>query len=194
MNDSTPYWHGGGPDKAEGTRIRPDHKPRTPQQALQGLMLQAMGYDSVRDPNRVYYTSDREFARAWAAYRYRDGDGALYRVRPVFPESCRPDPDCPRAGFATAELEVIAVEETDIRMPKEDMQRGVYKYSAWDDGSPQYDEGGYLLPSPQHRQFGVTASDYRAIPRWHPFPDEVALHPDGRLTWPMPPPGTEELF
>lgn len=189
--DDAPYWHGGASGRQVGDRITPQ-----PAASIEELILgEALGYNAVRDPGRVYYTNDRELARAWAAGATR-GNGSLYRVRPVFPNKCRPDSDYPDVAFSTPELEVLAVEEVDLTMSSEEQRSRVLKHHTWTDGSPQYDEDGYFQPPPEHRVFGMTAADYREIvPRWYLRPTKVTLEmPSGKISCPELPPEFEALM
>lgn len=192
-DDEKDYWHGGVSGISVGDRISSRAGGTSSADKFRRDVEQAVGYDEVRDPNRVYYTTDREVARAWASRI--GGGGSLYRVIPVFPNSCAPDTDYPTVAFSTPELEVVAVEETNVRLSREDRRSRVMKYHTWDDGSPQYDADGYFQPPPQHREFGKTAAQYRHIPRWYPLPQEVSLYPaEGRIEFPTVPSVLEDYL
>lgn len=79
------YWHGGAPDLRPGDRIEPrkagdDHHLLddcpTCQARREGRQLE---HDD-NDPALVYVTTDREYARLYAAGY---PNGALYRVKPL---------------------------------------------------------------------------------------------------------------
>lgn len=181
------YWHGGASGISVGDRIALRRGGKSSSDKFRRRVEQAVGYNEVRDTDGVYYTTDREFARAWASIGI-GGGGSLYRVRPVFPDSCAPDTDYPRISFSTRELEVLAVEETNIVMTRQERRSRVMKYHTLSDGSLQYDADGYFQPPPEHRKFGKTAAQYRHVPRWYPLPQEVLLYPNGRIEFPTVPP------
>jgi hypothetical protein len=140
--------------------------------------------NEVRDQKRVYFSSDRELARAWAVVGC--SGGTLYRVRPVPPSSLEIDPDYPDGGFSARRAEVLEVVETTIAMSEDQANRIVGRHQTWSDLSPMYDEDSYLLPPPEHRSVGKTPADHRHFGRWFPLIGPLRLEPSGEI-WAVQP-------
>ena len=91
MTGQPRYWHGGVPDLRAGDLIRPGSS-RRPHEGCPFCDVRASGLAIVIDghlmdgpsayPDRVYLTTDREYARHYASLY---GRGDLYRVEPVGP-------------------------------------------------------------------------------------------------------------
>jgi hypothetical protein len=178
------YWHGGRRNIPVGDSIKSPHERRqqwlTHERAIE--RIQALnGYNDDRDPKCVYFTTDRQLARGWAALHFtHEGGGALYRVKPMPPSSLAADPDYLDVGFSARRALVLEVAEDDVAMDQDEANRAVNRYSVWSDLSPIYDSDGYMLPCPEHRAFGVTAESYRRLGKWFLHPGRVALC-DGRI-------------
>ncbi|MDO2384300.1 hypothetical protein QRB41_12920 [Mycobacterium avium subsp. hominissuis] len=136
----------------------------------------------------MYFTTDRELARGWATHLDFEGGGSLYRVRPAPPSSLELDPDYPGVGFAARRAVVLEVVEDLVEMDDEEVQRVTNgRYTRWEDGSPVYDQDGYMLPPPAARDAGAPAEAYRHFGRWFTIPPgfivgwlghgEAFLHP-----------------
>lgn len=83
----TPYWHGGVPGLSVGDLIKPGHERKHHDgcQWCEARKAQAEGGDApfldpLAKPDRVYFTSDRLYAKHYASLY---GRGWLYRVEPV---------------------------------------------------------------------------------------------------------------
>jgi hypothetical protein len=178
------YWHGGRRGIAAGEHLKSPHERRREwlphERKIEHLAAQ-MGYNNDRDPKRVYFTTDRELARGWAATHFeREDGGALYLVKPMPPSSLEPDPDYLGTGFCARRALVLDVPEDTVQMLSDDAQRAIcLRYSLWSDLSPMYDFDGYMLPPPEHRAAGATAETYRHLGTWIADPGSVALL-DGR--------------
>lgn len=97
-DDSVPrpalLWHGGAPGLRVGDRLLPPSQTGLAFTRLQASLEAGLGPIAQR-PDRVYMTSERKLARAWAGIWTLDGvrygGGALYRCEPD--EPLEPDPD-----------------------------------------------------------------------------------------------------
>lgn len=183
------YWHGGRRRIAVGDLITSPHErrrdmPRKERQ-LEAIARQ-MGYNTDRDPKRVYFTTDRELARGWAMHPMLldEGGGALYRVKPVPPSSVESDNDYLPVGFSARRAEVLEVVEDLVQMSEADADRARAKYSTWEDYStPMYDADGYLTPPPTHREQGAGPELYRHFGKWFPIlPGQAMVLRDGQVT------------
>lgn len=174
------FWHGGAHGLRPGDYLKsPDERRDELSHAERRFEALAahVRYTQLRDPKRVYFTIDRNLARAWAVLvpPVGGGPGALYRVRPVPPASLQEDPDYQGVGFSARRAEILEVAEPIVRMSPDDAYLACRKYRRWDDGSPQYDQDGYFLPPPQHRRLGKSAEDYRCLGKWFDRTDDVAV-------------------
>ena len=188
---SVSYWHGGIAglhvgDFIESSLSRLRRRQQTPLERTR-QMTYAVGHGhKVYDRNRVYFTTDPELARTFALGSTLSSSGALYRVRPVPPSSLEVDPDFPDCGFSARRAEVIEVTEPRVEMSEETARRISSKYVKWSDDSPMYDDEGYLLPPPEHREVGKTPADYRHFGRWFPLIGTLRLEPTGEI-WAVQP-------
>lgn len=175
---ATQYWHGGAPGRVVGDELlsRDDAARLLTTPTTHGLQA---GYAlGVTRPDRVYFTSDRNFARAYAS-RHQTGDrttgvvyerGSLYRVEPI--GAVEEDQDFSGRGvsWCAPKARVVAVEEKDVYLELVAATGYVGPYMAWDDGSPIYNATGDYLPSPVLRRAGSTEEDFKGrYPAWFPF-------------------------
>ena len=170
---SVDYWHGGRRGIAVGDMLRSPYERRREWSAIERqteAMMAQIGYDADRNPRRVYFTTDRELARAWAMHLEIEGGGSLYRVRPAQPSSLEPDPDYLGVGFSARRAVVLEVVEDLVVMDDEEARRITGQYYVWEDGSPIYDLDGYMLPPPAARDAGAPAAAYRHFGRWFQVP------------------------
>ncbi|TXH08417.1 MAG: hypothetical protein E6R04_10740 [Spirochaetes bacterium] len=167
----TDFWHGGRRGIAVGEYIRsPDERRRewSARERQIEALARRTGYNSDRDPKRVYLTTDRELARGWVIRCLQgEGGGALYRVRPLPPSSVESDPDFEETGFSARRALVLEVAEDPVQMTEDQALRAVTaRYSLWSDDSRMYDDDGYMLPPPEHQAAGATPELYRHLGRW----------------------------
>lgn len=161
------FWHGGVPGLGVGDIIEaPDANPT----AL--ALHQAAGDDYIADTSRTYITPIREFARSYAKrleplVADPGFAGSLYRVEPLGP--LEHDPDFPGGvSFACRTARILEVEEVNCaRITFYEVTQAVGPYMTWSDGTPIYDEDGYLRPSPELAGHGVTAATLRQLGPWH---------------------------
>jgi hypothetical protein len=105
-------WHGGAPGRRVGDLLLPPSQTGVISAVLQ-MSLEAGMADISQRPDRVYVTTDRHLAEAWAGVWTPDGakhgGGALYRVEA---EDLEPDEDLlslTGVSFQTAQARVSAV-------------------------------------------------------------------------------------
>jgi hypothetical protein len=161
------FWHGGTPGLVIGDLIQaPDDNPTAM------ALHEAGGDDYLADTSRTYVTPLRSFARAYAKrleplVADEGFAGSLYRVEPL--SALEHDPDFPEGvSFACRAARILAVEEVNCaRMTFYESTQAVGPYMTWADGTPIYDEHGYLLPSPELAREGVTASTLQQLGPWH---------------------------
>lgn len=129
MTTDTRYWHGGAPGLRPGDLIEPrpvgdtrhlvDGCP-TCEARRNGTQLDS----DDNDPHMVYVTTDREYARVYAAgYPH----GALYRVDPVGDLTDRAEHDfAPSWGCQSAR--VLAVYDAYVTMTRKQLERAMRRW------------------------------------------------------------------
>ena len=163
----TVYWHGGAPGLRVGALLVPN-----------ASSVHRSAYrdaDVEYDITKVYVTSDRQLARAFAA-SYRGptdaGAGTLYRVGPELP--LEPDPDYPfepPVSFTCPKAKVLRVAESRVRMSDIELTKATAPYAFWPDGSPMYDGDGYLTLDAATANNGVTVEMLRSLGPWRHYTD-----------------------
>ncbi|MGX1779267.1 hypothetical protein ACWIGW_44670 [Nocardia brasiliensis] len=143
------------------------------------------------DPTRVYVTGLKRVARGFAA-RFASAPmrggrlGAVYRVAPV--GELVPDDDFPERARCWSAERAQVVEVVTARVPASAkvVNEVLGPFMEWDDGTPVYDERGYMLPPPQMRAYGVIAADLVRFGRWVEY-GEIAYFPAfGEVRWTRP--------
>ncbi|MFE1264433.1 hypothetical protein ACFW5X_28385 [Streptomyces albogriseolus] len=89
-----PYFHGGFPGLKPGDQLLPPDATGTDHR-LSSYALALGGPAHATRTDVVYMTTDRQVAKAYAAFY---PDGALYAVTPESPVD--PDPDCREPGLS----------------------------------------------------------------------------------------------
>ncbi|WP_071288237.1 hypothetical protein [Mycolicibacterium llatzerense] len=171
----TDYWHGGRRGIAVGGLIRSPHERRhewSTRERQAEAVARLTGYNADRNPKLVYFTTDRDLARAWAATHFEaEGGGSLYRVRPLPPSSLETDTDYEPVGFSARRAEVLEVVEDLVAMGADAADAAIGRYATWEDYiSPMYDADGYMLPPPAARALGAPAEMFRHFGRWFSIP------------------------
>lgn len=146
-DDEPSYWHGGPPGIGVGDRLQPRQASK--------LALSTYRDRGAEYVDRVYFGTDLEFARSWAAtYAVRHGQqgvtGSVYRVRPI--GRVERDPDFlfgDAVSWMSPAAEVVEVEETEVVMPATESTRRVGQYMYWPDGTPMYSSHGFLTRGPE---------------------------------------------
>ncbi|RCG27233.1 hypothetical protein DQ384_26305 [Sphaerisporangium album] len=132
MNDIR-LWHGGFPGLKPSDLLLP---PDQTGSLTSARLLKGMGFDPHANgveadrmrSDRVYLTTDRGLARAYAACwitqtggEYRLGRGALYVARPV--GESWPDPDMPDGCIECDRAEIVTVYDAAVRMTEREITR-----------------------------------------------------------------------
>ncbi|WP_160469932.1 hypothetical protein [Clavibacter michiganensis] len=169
------YWHGGYPGLSVGQVLRPPRDIPGAAEYLREQIASMQGTSYGEHPgefDRVYVTTDRQLARAFAhKMRNQLGEsvGALYRVQPVGP--LEPDPDyedvVPGLSSSCPVARIEEVEEDPVVMTLLEERAAAGKYQTWKTGGPMYDADGWILPNDGLRAFGLTEADTRAL--WAPW-------------------------
>ncbi|MHA3838265.1 hypothetical protein ACXR8F_21335 [Terrabacter sp. AAH1] len=115
-------YHGGAPGRRPGELLLPPsvtglNATLRDQSRAQGLRNITQRHD------RVYVTSHRELARAfaggWKDSVGRIGRGSLYRVEA---EECDPDPDLPGLGISFQTPQAVVTGVIDAHVPRNDLK------------------------------------------------------------------------
>jgi GNAT superfamily N-acetyltransferase len=170
------FWHGGTPGLEPGTVLVGRAEAAASGHDLTHYGLQT-GYSiGLTDPGRVYFSSDRVFARGFAArLNTRDSStgivfqhGALYRVEPI--GDVDEDPDFRGSGvsWSAPQARVIAVEQDDVVLDAYAQMECVGPYMKWSDGSPIYTSSGRYLLSPEQRKAGQHVAHITGLHPWTP--------------------------
>lgn len=155
------YWRGGRTGLEIGTILIPRAEAERNGDDMTHYDLQR-GYGmNVTDPERVYFSSNREFARGFAG-RIQGGDsdtgivyqhGALYEVEPL--GEIEKDPDFEGGvSWCAPSARIIAVEEVNVRLNPFEVSERLGPFTTWTDGSPVYTQNGRYIPSPEQIAFG----------------------------------------
>lgn len=170
------YWHGGRTGLEVGTILISRSEAERDGADLTHYDLQR-GYGmKVTDPERVYFSSNREFARGFAG-RIQGGDsdtgivyqhGALYEVEPL--GEIEKDPDFEGGvSWCAPRARIIAVEETNVRLNPFEVSERLGPYTTWTDGSPVYTPNGRYIPSPEQIAFGGIEAVFAMAERIFPW-------------------------
>lgn len=176
MTAGSRYWHGGFPGIKVGSPLL------SPQDAVAARI--PIAYTPREHPeagivsrtDRVYFSTDQDFARAYAFQTeittpsgVPAGRGTLYRVEPA--GQVEEDPDFAGHGISWCAPRAVIVEvvEIDVRMRARDATRAIGIYASWDDGRPMYLEDGRLCLTWQMESIGLTQESVDEIVRpWTP--------------------------
>jgi hypothetical protein len=105
--------------------------------------------------DRVYFTTDVELARAFAAIiQDTAGTSAVYEVRPI--DDFEVDADYPATGFQSVKALIVGVVEVDINLTKAERGIRCQPYETYTDGRHVHDESGRLQLSPPMAAAGFT--------------------------------------
>lgn len=167
------YWHGGRAGLEPGTILVPRAVAEREGADLSHYNMQP-GYGlGVTDAERVYFSSSRELARAFAG-RIQTLDpetgvivehGALYDVEPI--GDIEEDPDFERVSWCAPRARVISVEESDVRLTPYEITRRTGPHTSWRDGSPVYTPEGHYIPSPEQKAAPLHPV-FSLLHRWTP--------------------------
>ncbi|WP_131812533.1 hypothetical protein [Mycolicibacterium fortuitum] len=148
-----------------------------PKRKREGARLSKAQYqhlsDNLHNPDLVYFTTDRELARAWCVR----SKGALLRVEPVGP--IEPDPDFPGTSFSAAQAVVIDVAEQPVTMSQLSARKAFAAYQP-----ESFDEKGFIRPAQRLADIfaaaGRTSAAFRKAGRY-PNPQRFALRGPGLM-------------
>lgn len=171
------YWHGGQPGLTEGTVLVGRDDAPAHEVASTGYDLQEGYALGVTRPDRVYFSSEREFARGFAA-QLRIGDattgmvfqhGALYEVEPI--GEVEEDVDFLGRGvsWCAPQARIVRVVESNVTLSSYQTTERIGPYMTWSDGSPMYGRSGEYLPSPEQVAAGVFPVWQDTLPAWTPY-------------------------
>lgn len=157
MTEILAYYHGGMPGLIAGHFITPPSERLT------------TPTEEVTNPERIYVTTDFSLARSYAAQWNRHGGGTVYRVEPT---ALAPDPDsADDFNHEAQRARILEVSETYVTMSFLEISKIQGPGKRWSTHEDHvYDSKGWLLPSPQMLQAGITAADCRKLGmRWAPL-------------------------
>lgn len=166
------YWHGGVPGRQVGDFIlSANDRAKDPTVAAEHR-FRTTGVAGITRPDHVYFTTHRDFARAYAG-NYSEAHeltgakylhGTLYRVEPEGPIEF--DPDFPqRVSYSATRARVVEVVEEDVFMTPFDALAVIGPHRTFEGGGPMYSRDGEYLPDPRMRQ---VASNIGPYPAWIP--------------------------
>lgn len=172
------FWHGGLPGLGPGDVLLSRADIEASGFSLPHHQVQPGYALGITDPGRVYFTTNREFARGWAAQQaVRDPDtgisisqGALYRVRPM--GSIEPDPDFAHTSvsWCAPRACILEVEESSVSLDLYAATERIGPHIPWQDGSPVYAEDGSYLLAPEQIKDGAPAYQVLGLLRpWTPL-------------------------
>lgn len=137
MTEQLRLFHGGIPDLRVGDVITP-HEPNVIddcpicQARAAGLTYTVDGHaidPPTGRPDRVYVTTDREYARFYAS-KYRLGD--LYRVEPATPGDLEPSTEDPFPTWTTTAARITSIYSKCIRLTWGERRRLQRRWAAVD--------------------------------------------------------------
>jgi len=163
--DSTQYWHGGVPLLKVGDTLLPGGGGSFAAQTIRGA-----GNGAQFTSGMVYFTTDRDLARAYAqSLKVDGGNGALFRVVPHGVPVRDPDylDPAPAISFMARRANIVAVEEQEVTsMAEEEIGRAFGRYQFWAPNEPYCRPDGTVRPGPSLRAEGWTPDSFALLPKW----------------------------
>lgn len=154
--DTATYWHGGRPGMTPGTVLLGRADAEATGVDLSFYSGTDVAGDPVPEPDRVYMSSDREFARGFAGLmQLRDtqtgvaSHGALYAVEPIGDVEADPDFASSEVSWSAPKARIAAVVEEDVDLDLYEIGARIGPHQEWVDQSPVYTAEGEYLPSPE---------------------------------------------
>jgi GNAT superfamily N-acetyltransferase len=171
------YWHGGWPGLEPGTVLV--GSAEAPQHGINPTryMPRYTGAEpNPTDPKRVYFSSSRDFAKAFAARMHtRDittgvafQHGALYRVEPLGDVEMDPDFEIGGVSWCAPQARIVAVEDPNVMADVYTATKALGPYMTWSDQSPVYTDQGKYIPSPEQIRAGQSQSLLVSLLPWTP--------------------------
>lgn len=129
------------------------------------------------DPSKVYFSTDLDFARAFATNtQISDAPtgvvfqrGALYRVEPIGQVELDPDFHNSDVSWCAPRARIVAVEDPNVMMDAYTAAEHIGPHMSWADGSAIYSETGEYLLSPEQKQSDHTQSRLQSLLPWTPL-------------------------
>lgn len=157
------YWHGGWPGLEPGTVLVGSVEAPQHGIELERYRPRYAGSEAnPTDPNRVYFSSSRDFAKAFAARMHtRDittgvsfQHGALYRVEPLGDVEEDPDFKVGGVSWCAPQARIVAVEDPNVMVDVYTATEIIGPFMTWSDQSPIYTAKGGYIPSPEQIRVG----------------------------------------
>jgi len=169
------YWHGGAPGRQPGDYLLSLEAATSVPGSMTAHTRQRGYAIGLTRSNRVYFSSDRNVARAFAAmYQTADREsgivyerGTLYRVEPEGGIEEDEDFAGKNVSWCAPKARIVEVEETQVYMEYPAATRYIGPLMTWDDGTPIYSRTGAYLPSPTLRAAGYSAASFAG--RYQPW-------------------------
>lgn len=153
------YWHGGVPGLKVGTVLLSRAEARRTGVDLNADGLRNGQSEDVTHPERVYFSTEKEFARGFAAMHqiaeHTTGivyeRGTLYEVEPIGPVETDTDFRVGGVSWCAPAARVTAVAEVNVQLSAFEANQRTGPYMTWQDGSPIYTPTGRYIPSPEQK-------------------------------------------
>lgn len=176
MTTEPTYWHGGFPGIQVGSQLLSPTDAAAARIPIAYTPRDRPELGIVSRTDRVYFSTNQEFARAYAFQTEvitpsgaLTSRGTLYRIQPIGAVEEDPDFAGHDVSWCAPGAVVVEVVETDVRMRARDATRAIGIYSSWDDGRPMYLEDGRLCITWQMESIGLTQEAVDEIVRpWTP--------------------------
>jgi len=165
ISRASTFWHGGVPGLRVGDELLPGGGGLLAAQTARGSSDGAHLNSGL-----VYFTTDRELARAYAQSLkvLGVGTGSLYRVEPlgaVVRDPDYPDP-APAISFGAPRARVTLVEQRSVTgMTETEIGRAFARYQYWAPNDPLCDADGTTRPGGYTAE-GWTAEAFALLPPW----------------------------
>jgi hypothetical protein len=149
------FWHGGAPGLEVGTMLLSAEAAVRAGRRDTAHGAQPGYADGTTDVGQVYFTTDRELARAFCC-TIPGVRGTLYRVDPIGPIAPDPDFDRHDVSWSAGGAVIVDVEEVGVTLTPTERAARFGRYMAWPSREPMYDADGRFLVSSEQRAAGLT--------------------------------------
>lgn len=173
------FWHGGSPGLEPGTVLLGRAEAESTGAVSPARYEQQHGYAlGLTSPERVYFSSSREFAEGFAArFTMRDDitgtgvvmqHGALYEVEPLGPIEVDPDFESSGVSWCAPRARIVSIANPDVRLDPHASTERIGPYQTWSDGTPVYERNGVYRRSPEQAAAGNPQALFDAFTPWTP--------------------------